>query len=709
LWNALATRAVTWQVPAFFAVFELACVLAGRVVIRLAAPRGAVATDFATSFLIGFFLISTALLLLALLSPLGLVADSAVLLAVIVALAAPLSRETPRPRGGESVDFWCVMAVAISLAAATLWCQTSVSPVAAAGDDEIHKPWTDSYYHASQVRMFRDSHGMGSLQDFRVAGDPPLIYHYAGYLAPALLSSWTPTPAFLAFLGFMAPVGVFLTGLAAFALARSFWGERAGLGATAALLLLPDASAYGWGNRWLSYHWLQIISPTGAIGVSVLAISWIFMIEGCRRGRFRLIACSYLVAFFSIQFKAQIFIANAFLLWVYPALFLRGLSRGRRIAWFTLSSLVFFSVVGISQRFERVPLMRPGRSAARTYMSLVFQQARGFQRTELVQSWFPGSFRPESPWLGDLGTGAVLLFLGTFGLLGLTCLLIASSRRVRMRMDIRVLPLMVMANYLAMALLLLPDNRAVANPEELQHRTLVWAYFVVATWVGGVAGRRLLRGRRWRSWPWRAGLALAALALLAIPLSLGRDAQRGPEFGYGFTRQAVPRGLVDCCSFLREHAGLKEFVQDSENDPKLHVVGLSERQPLAIYHLTLKPRPSLQHHLAELETLRRLDNEADVRELAARNNLAWYLLRPEGRVAWPASILDHPAFESHGYRVYHLIDGGLARISTALSSTSAPNHASRGPGPATAGRVAAPPEVAHPPRGRGVIDQESRS
>jgi hypothetical protein len=192
----------------------------------------------------------------------------------------------------------------------------------------------------------------------------------------------------------------------------------------------------------------------------------------------------------------------------------------------------------------------------------------------------------------------------------------------------------------------------------LQHRTLVWAYFVVATWVGGVAGQRLLRGRRWRSGRWRAGLALAALALLAIPLSLGRDVQRGPEFGYRFTRQAVPRGLVDCCSFLREHAGLKEIVQDSENDPKLHVVGLSERQPLAIYHLTLKPRPSLQHHLAELETLRRLDNEADVRELAARNNLAWYLLRPGGRVAWPASILDQPAFESHGYRVYHLIDGG---------------------------------------------------
>jgi hypothetical protein len=657
-WNVLATRAVTWQVPAFFAVFGLACVLAGRVVIRLAAPRGAVATDYATSFLLGFFLISTALLLLALLSPLGLVADSAVLMATIVALAVPLSRGIPRRREGAGVDFWCTMAVAISLAAATLWCQTSLSPVEMAGDDVIHKPWSDDCYHASQIRMFRDSHGMGSLQDFRVAGDPPLFYHYAGYLAPALLTSWTPTTTFLAYHSFMVPVGVFLTGLAAFALARCFWGGRAGLGATATLLLLPDASASGWGTRWLSYHWLQCISPTGAIGVAVLAISWIAMIEGCRRGSYRMLIFSYLVAFLSIQFKAHMFIANAFLLWVYPCLFMRGPGRGRKAAWFVLASLVFFAVVGISQRLDRVPLLRPGRRAARDYMSLVLHPTPAFQQVDWVGAWFPGSFQSQSSWLGDLGLGAALLFVGTFGLLGLLCLAIAFSGRVRMRAAVRMFPLLVIANYLAMALLLRADDRAVANPEELQHRPLVWAYFVVAAWVGGVAGWRLLRGRRWRSGAWRAGLAVAALVLLVIPLRGGRENYRGPDFGHRYTRQVVPRGLVDCCDFLREHSGLGDLVQDSKNDPKLQVVCLSERQPLAIYYYTTKPVASLEHHLAELRALRLLDDEEDVRELAARNHLTWYLLHPDDRVAWPASLLDHPSYESHGFRVYRLLAGG---------------------------------------------------
>ena len=64
-WEVIATRTISWQVPAFFAVFSYSCVLAGRPGVRLLrlGPDGT--PDFATSFLIGFSLLSCGLYLLA--------------------------------------------------------------------------------------------------------------------------------------------------------------------------------------------------------------------------------------------------------------------------------------------------------------------------------------------------------------------------------------------------------------------------------------------------------------------------------------------------------------------------------------------------------------------------------------------------------------------------------------------------------------------
>src|SRR3954451_466190 len=67
-WNVIATRTISWQVPVFFAAFGCSCVLVGRPFVRLLRAGAKGTPDFATSFLVGFSLLSSGLYLLALIS-----------------------------------------------------------------------------------------------------------------------------------------------------------------------------------------------------------------------------------------------------------------------------------------------------------------------------------------------------------------------------------------------------------------------------------------------------------------------------------------------------------------------------------------------------------------------------------------------------------------------------------------------------------------
>ena len=39
---------------------------------------------------------------------------------------------------------------------------------------------------------------------------------------------------------------------------------------------------------------------------------------------------------------------------------------------------------------------------------------------------------------------------------------------------------------------------------------------------------------------------------------------------------------------------------------------------------------------------------------ARQTGIRWYVLHPGDVVAWPADVLDHPAFADRGFRVYDL-------------------------------------------------------
>ena len=83
-------------------------------------------------------------------------------------------------------------------------------------------------------------------------GEPLFLYHYASYAVPAAVDALTRSGAYEVFASFLLPVGVLLTGLAAFAFGGGVFGRWPAVAASAALLLVPDAYQQGFGNKYLS-------------------------------------------------------------------------------------------------------------------------------------------------------------------------------------------------------------------------------------------------------------------------------------------------------------------------------------------------------------------------------------------------------------------------------------------------------------------------
>ena len=663
LWIFAAEWVIDFKVVMFFTGFCFDCVVSGRLCWNAVFPRSNRAS-FPIVFLFGFFFVSVILFLLSMLSPLGMALNGLVVVLVTVVWGLARTPSTEQQITNKS-EIWLGLATTmIGLVAATLWSADSIRPMTVAHGVVTFRPWVDSFYHGCIVRMFRDSHGFSSLEHIMVPGQPAPIYHYASYSVPAFLAAVTKTPCYLALTSFQVPLGVVLTGFAAFALIRSWWGPGAGLAATVFLLFLPDASVYGLKNPFLSYHWLQQIAPAGAYAVSLAAMSWLLLFEGCRSRRYGVIGLSFLVAGAALFYKAHIFVANAFLIWVLPPILVSGLRPIRRVAWFSFAVAFFLATVSLSRHVPAVPILRIDGSGLRQYVNLL---AFNLGDSPLKSSLSAGA---GSPGIHDLYKGVIHLLFGTFGVLGPVYLLLVwpmarpgaghdrgdtvnrGSRRACVW--VAIFPLLLIANYLVMALGLAPDENNSTSSDELMHRPLIWAYFGVSAWVGGALYQTVIRHVIHRYRFARAVLPAVLSGLIAVPFLLGTNVQVGPEWGKELTNTSMAIELFKCSSFLREHGRADELVQDSARDPRLALGALSEHPEFAIDYFDKHMQVLLAGQLRDIESLEQMTDLDQIRRYAAERRLCWYVMHPRHFVPWPRSVVDNPAFTAGGFRVYRL-------------------------------------------------------
>lgn len=600
--------------------------------------------DLPLRLLVGYAIINTALLVLAWLSPLGIVANFAVLFAVVMAMFVA-AKPT---RSGAKEGAVGLLAVGLSLVAATLWCQDSLRPISVEGNTVVFKPWIDGFYHAVHLRIFGAGHGAASIEDFRMAGIPARPYHYGAYMVPAFIRQASGISSYTAFAGILTPLGVFFTGLGAYALIGSFWKSWPGLAAVAALLLLPDGAQQGMQNTFMSYHWLTQISPSASYGLALLAVAWLFVLLGCAQGRPGQLVAGWLIAAVLALYKLHFFIASALpLLLVPPLFFRRPMGPRRRAVWAAASVALYAVTILIVPKIPGVPTIRFDGSSVADILGLI----KSFAQRGGLRDFLDARLGPEHPLLSNLAIGTPYVLLSALGLFAPLLLVLVVLLRRRVTPLLVVFPLLLVANFLVMFLGLALDLRS-STPDELSHRPIMIMYFVVVAWSGGAAGLLLCQSRRLGR---AAGPVLIALSVLSlvVPALLGGGVQRIGAMRM-FSPVRVPLGLVRAAEYMRDHGDPQELFQDSQFDRTYVVAAMSERRAYAARTLTIIDYRSdlLQQRMSFIERFMDLRDGAAISAAAQQIGLRWFLLNPGDQLAWPPEISQRPVFELNGYRLY---------------------------------------------------------
>jgi hypothetical protein len=660
-WHSRATNRLS---PRAFAVFVALCAFSliyGRFFIKVAPLSCKVISSFSLQFVCGYLVINTFLFLLSLFTPFGIAINVSLVIGggLLILLFSPENAKHSSKPADYLPDFLCLL---LSGIAATLWCTDALRPVVREGSLTIYQTIHDSFFHSRLISSFAQAHGLKTVFTIAMSGQPTPLYHYAIYITPAAISFFTNTSAYITFVSFLVPFGILLSGLAAFSLVSSVCGNWPAVAATLAVTLLPDAYQQGLGNKWLSYYFFQQAAPGGLYGVACVAIAWMFILNGCNVSRLGSILFGYAVLVISIVYKAHFFVANAFLLMIYPCVFFRGL----RVRWRLLSAVVLVSlfcfVISLSQNVQRIPTVRLDGSTLTTYARFVMTTLEPRLLTSLYQKFlelcqtFPAE-KQVSMSFAFYAAGILLLY--TFGIWTAIYLLTWLLLRRRIAAAAALFPFLVIVNYIVMSLGLAMDSKEVARPEELLHRPFVWAYFVVAAWSAAGAYILLFGPGPPASKFARILATVIGISSIWTPLAWAHNFQTLPFPTYRSYKamNPVPTGLVKACSYIRENSHPQDLVQDSENDPRLWVTGLTDRQDFAADFRPWKkiPLPELDQRLRGLAGFKNMTNDTDVTEFARRNKISWYILRPESKVAWPSSVLNTPVFRAGDYRVYHFI------------------------------------------------------
>lgn len=507
--------------------------------------------------------------------------------------------------------------------------------------------WGDSFIHARFISIFSQVDGVHPISAVYVSGMPLPFYHYASYLMAAAVVSFTKVNAFVIFSCFLIPVGVFLLGLASFTLAHAFWKGWPAVAATVAVTFLPDAYYQGFQIKFLSYHFHLHIGPASFYGLGCAALAWLFVLQGCRFKKVSLIFSGWFFLGAMLCYKAQFFVANAFLLLLFPCFFFLRCEKWKKFFVACCTTLFFAFVVHISQRSPSVPLIALNGGGIHKYCKVLSQWTDvGALHTFLLEHlWLhPLSF----PWF-HLLAGPMIYFC-TFGCSGVGVVIVLFFLYQKVDTITWSFPLWIIVNYLVMAMGLSMDPRHLADPEELLNRPLMWAYFAVAVWTASGLYFSLWRNQLPKTILGRLLTGLMLVGSLVMPHFFAHGLQTMPVWNITLRSNAIPEGMAEALDFIKQQSAVHDLVQSSEIDPLCIVSALTERQN---YVMTTNPSPGITQRVKEIEALNQMTTEEELKSFVKTHPIAWYLLKPETKVAWPDSFKNSSVFQSGGYRVYH--------------------------------------------------------
>jgi hypothetical protein len=657
-WLVTVSGALPVLAVVFFALLMGSVYYLGRVVLHLLCLDRRLIGSLPFILLTGS--LSWALVMLAMHSLLpGSLRWHTTVLFILCAAGQWISHRGEAPLQENRASAWLSLFVVVfSLAAATCWARGLLHPQRLADGQVQFNHWQDHFDHTAFTTQLLARQHLWRFGNKELSNAPTPLYHYASYLFPAALASFSRLSSYNVTVALWTPLGTFLMGLAAYVLAATFAGRTAGVCAAVALLALPDASYYGLHNAWFRYHWLQQIAAAGMYGVAGSALALVFLLEAKRTRSSRALFAAGLAAAVTFFLKAQIF---AVLIPFLVVWFILCYPRFA-VAWrlLILAALVAVTVGGIavSNRLH----VGPHIGSDPVYFEEYCKGTATEIKWEALRSMVDQAAAASR--LRFYITATTMIVLSTFGaLVAVVPLLGLWAWWTRKLHAADLAPWLVMLVYVVF-LVGLNDRVVGVNSAELIHRPFVWAYFIVLTWCAGKGWLllRQTRPRRWTAWVLKPQVICAvSVILLVLPWHMGRNAQEGQLKWRSLASDLrFPEGLVECSRFIAHTGSRQDIVQDTQYDDHLVFGSLTERRSfLARPQIWKKSKDpavpaEIEHRYALLERLKTLTAAAEIREVAARTGIRWYLVHPDDRLPWPAEILEHPAFRAGGFVVYDL-------------------------------------------------------
>jgi hypothetical protein len=643
VWITLASGSFNLRSAVFLLVLPWVLLRAGSII--TAALR--LQSFFALDFLLGVTVVSVGVMAWKIFVPFSLWVSLIILLIAVTGIPKFLPDHQRDP-----VSALGLLGIILSLAAATGWSQDLILPTNSVEGGIVFKPWSDFFLHASIVARSLGDQTLYQVGNFEWKGFPAGMYHYASYSLASCLAKVGHVPAYDTVVGFWAPFGSFLTGLASYALGRAIWGPGAGLAALVAVFLIPDGAMLTIAHPYYGYFWLQHIAPGGLYGVAIAGTALILIGQGIREGRRVWIVAGVLVGALVALFKLHVFTAAFPLLFSFAIL---AWPPRKRLRWLVFGVCVAAGValLTLANRFHVGPDVQFDFSGGAWYWKILAKRASGTG----VESWYQ-VFSTSHPFPSHLAEAIGLLLLNALGIFAVVAPL---TWLLAVRRKTWQAPEGISAAAVAILLLMtfgLGGNAMLGNPDELIHRPFVWAYWLVGSLT---AGRlfSMAAGPRPQLPTWAVTVSIVALML--VPVRYGSGLERGKWSGAdALSSLRVDRGLVDCAHYIRGQSPTDAVAQDSRLDELPILGGLGERPSFASrpkfwmrINKAFRESP-YQEQLRRLQRLTQATNVPDLQRSVRDTGIRWYVVQPGDSYAWPTEFRDRPVFESNGYKVYDM-------------------------------------------------------
>jgi hypothetical protein len=642
-WITLAGKSFNLRSAFFLLVLPWVLLRAGG--ITSAAIR--LPSFFALDFLLGVIVVSVVILAWKLFVPFSLWATLIILLIAIAGVPKLLDQQRREPLSSLGL-----LAVMVSLVAATAWSQDVISPTSVVNDGVVFKPWSDFFFHATIIARSLQTQTLLQVGNYEWQGFPAIFYHYASYSLASCLAKAGHVSAYVTVVGFWAPFGSFLAALGGYALGRALWNRAAGLAALAATSLIPDGALLNVAHPSYGYFWLQHISPGGLYAVAVAGTALILVALGARERRRSWIAGGVLLGVLVVFFKTQVFAAAFPLLLSYAILAWPAHRYGK---WLVLGGCIAagIALLPVANRFYVGPNVRFDFSGSNWYWKLLANMARGTRS----ESWYM-IFRVEHPFPSHLlqATGLLLIdALGIFAIVAPFVWLFAAWRKTWQASE------GISAGAVAILLLMtfgLGRQGSSDNAYEFIQHPFVWAYWLVGSLT---AARLFSMVASTRPQVWIKAIVVITIALTLVPVCYGSGLQRGKWSGGSVhSGLRVDQGLIDCAYYIRSQLPTNAVAQDSHLDRFLILAGLDERPSFAA-RLDMWTRQSkgfreshYQEQLRKLQSLQQATNVPALQRSVRETGIRWYVVHPDDPNVWPVEFRNHPVFESNGYQVYDM-------------------------------------------------------